>query len=198
MRCIVTLLAIIFLTPAAHALQVIEGKGRSYPIIETSQSKAIASQYRQSAKNKPGRRELERKWMVRLEHPPAIAREDDSRLVDITYTLPFDLKDKEGKILFAKGHRHNPLAKMTMTSLIVIDGEKKEHIAWARQMKKTLPESKILISKGSFLTVQRKHKLRVYHLKDRMMDRFQIKRVPCTVIQKGQKLEITEYRSPAL
>ena len=196
MRLVTILIAIICLTPAAHALQVIEGEGRSYPVAETSQSKAIAKHYQKAAKKKPSRKELEREWVVRLESPPTIAREDSTRLVDITYTLPFDLKDKDGNVLFAKGHRHNPLAKMTMTSLIVIDGQKKEHIAWAMQMQKKLPKSKILISNGSFLTVQRKHKIRVYHLKDQMMDRFQIKRVPCTINQKGQLLEITEYRSP--
>jgi ASC-1-like (ASCH) protein len=118
--------------------------------------------------------------------------------VDITYTLPVDIKDKDGNVLIAKGHKHNPLAKMTMTSLIVINGEKKEHIQWAKQKKKAIKKAKILISKGSFLAIQRKHNLRVYHLKDQMVDRFQINRVPCTVIQKEQKLEITEYRGPEL
>jgi conjugal transfer pilus assembly protein TraW len=191
------LILIVSLTPSAHALQIIEGQGRSYPIAEASQSQAIAHQY-QKAKSKPDRRKLEKKWVAKLENPPTTARQDRTRLVDITYTLPVDIKDKEGNVLIAKGHKHNPLAKMTMTSLIVIDGQKKEHIQWARQKKKALKKAKILISKGSFLAIQRKHNLRVYHLKDQMVDRFQIKRVPCTIIQKGQQLEISEYRSQEL
>jgi conjugal transfer pilus assembly protein TraW len=198
MRYFATLIMIIALTPATHALQVIEGQGRSYPIAETSQSQAIARQYQKASKNKQNRREVEKKWVVKLENPPATARQDRTRLVDITYTLPVDIKDKDGNVLIAKGHKHNPLAKMTMTSLIVIDGEKKEHIEWATKKKKAIGRAKILISKGSFLAIQRKHNLRVYHLKEQMVDRFRIKRVPCTVIQKGQKLEITEYRSPSL
>ena len=85
-----------------------------------------------------------------------------------------------------------------MTSLIVIDGKKKEHIEWAKEQQKALKNAKILITKGSFLTVMRKHKLRVYHLKDIMMERFQIEKVPCIIIQKGQKLEVIEFRSPSL
>ncbi len=198
MRLIIAIMLIIALTTAAHALEVIDGQGRSYPIEEADQGKALVKQYNNSRKQKTSRTDLEKKWVARLERQPRLCKQNRTRLVDITYTLPFDIQDKDGRILFAKGHQHNPLVKMTMTSLIIIDGEKKEHIEWAKQQKKDLKNAKILITKGSFLTIRREHNLRVYHLKDQMMDRFKIEKIPCTIIQQGQKLEVTEFRSPEL
>jgi hypothetical protein len=195
---IVVTLLLIIVDSDAYGLQVIEGEGRCYPVAEKSKSQAIAKAYQNAPRQKPGPKELEKKWVVRLEEQPRLSTRERKRLVDITFTLPFDIKGRDGALIKKKGEQYNPLAKIKMTSLIVIDGENKEHIEWARAQQKALTTAKILISKGSFLTVMRKHKLRVYHLKDIMMERFQIEKVPCTVIQNGQKLEVMEFPSPSL
>jgi conjugal transfer pilus assembly protein TraW len=195
MRLIIAFLLILAFAPHAVALQVIEGQGRAYPIEEESQSKKIIREYQKQGQNRTGPEELEKKWVVRLETEPPAALEDSTRVVDISYTVPFDIPDETGKVLIPKGYVYNPLAKINMTSLIVIDGENEEQIEWARQKQKELKKAKILISRGSFLRVMRKDKLRVYHLDDRIMERMQIRAVPCTVVQKGQNLEISEYRN---
>jgi conjugal transfer pilus assembly protein TraW len=195
MRWILALSLILALTPHAVALQVLEGQGRAYPVEEESQSKKILRQYKNKAQNRTTPEELEKKWVVRLENEPLAAVEDTTRLVDISYTVPFDISDENGNVLIPKGYVYNPLAKINMTSLIVIDGENDEQIEWAREKKEALKKSKILISRGSFMRVMREKRLRVYHLDDRIMERMQIRAVPCTVVQKGQYLEISEYRN---
>ena len=173
--------------PLAHALQVIEGQGRAYPVEEVSQIKRIAEKYQKTA-NRP-----EKIRTVSLTKRPATASEDRIRQVDIGYTLPFDLKDSDGKVLLPKGYTYNPLAKRTMTSLIIIDGENQQQIEWARLKKDRLKPAKVLLSNGSSMHVMQTRKLRCYHLNDQIMERFQIEKVPCTVVQKEQHLEIQEF-----
>jgi hypothetical protein len=189
---------IFMLVPCAHALQIIEGRGRAYPIEEVSQKKIIAEKIRKETEKKSKPEELENIRIVRLTNQPAIARKDRVRQVDISYTLPFDLKDRNGRIMFPKGHAYNPLSQIKMTSLIIIDGENPTHIKWAKEQQAQLKPAKILLYKGSFLRVMRKYNLRVYHLNDRIMDRMQIETVPCTVVQKDRYLEITEYERPCV
>jgi conjugal transfer pilus assembly protein TraW len=188
----------IVLVPCAHALQVIEGQGRAYPIEEVSQKKIIADKLRKEPKKKRKPEELEKIRIVHLTKQPAIARKDRVKQVDISYTLPFDLKDRNGKIIFPKGHKYNPLSQIRMTSLIIIDGENPTHIDWAKKKQAQLKPAKILLYNGSFLRVMRIYNLRVYHLNDQIMDRMQIETVPCTVVQKDQYLEITEYERPCV
>jgi conjugal transfer pilus assembly protein TraW len=194
MRSIIAFSLILALAPHAMALQVLEGQGRAYPIGEESQSRKIIREYQKQAQTRTAPEELEKKWVVRLGKKPWAALEDTTRIVDISYTVPFDIADENGKVLIPKGYVYNPLAKINMTSLIVIDGENEEHIQWARQKQKELKRAKILISRGSFMRVMREKKLRVYHLDDRIMERMQIHAVPCIVVQKGPYLEIREYR----
>ena len=192
--CIVILTLILGFSTQARALRVIEGQGRAYSIEEESQNKKIIREYQKQAQTRTTPEELEEKWVVRLENKPPAALKDTTRVVDVSYTVPFDIPDENGKVLIPKGYVYNPLAKIHMTSLIVIDGENKDHVEWARQKQKELRKAKILISRGSFLRVMRHYKLRVYHLDDHIMERMQIQAVPCTVVQKDQQLQITEYR----
>jgi hypothetical protein len=196
-------LAFIFCLPLdAAALTVIEGDGKAYPIVEQSQADNIKNQYIKEKKerDKLSPKELENKYVVHLTKVPDPASENRVRNVDPSYTLPFDITDSGGKIIkeYKKGYTFNPLDKITMTSLIVIDGNKEDQITWAQKLNKEISPSKILLSKGSFIAVARKYRLRVYHLNDDIMNRMGIERVPCTVIQKGNMLEVAEYRSDRL
>ena len=182
----------------ALALQMFDGGGKSYPVIETSRSETILKKIRAAKKNRKNPIDPEKKWVVRLANPPQLAVKDATRSVDISVTLPFDITDAQGQVIYPKGYRYNPLdhyrSGVQMTSLVVIDGEDEKQIRWAKGIIETIKgRVKIIISSGSFLTLKREQNLRVFHLDDELMNRFQIKRVPCTIIQKGRELEIHEY-----
>jgi conjugal transfer pilus assembly protein TraW len=197
---ILSLLIYLSLTSHAHALTVLKGQGRAYPIAEASQAGQVKEAYerqKQSA-TKPTQEELEKKWIVRLEKTPVTARKKRIRQVDVTYTLPFDLKDADGNIIYPEGYTFNPLSKVNMTRLIVIDGTNEDQIRWAAGRLKELQPAKILLSKGSFVKVKRQYGIRTYHLNDQIMERMQIERVPCTVVQADELLEVTEYRADRL
>jgi conjugal transfer pilus assembly protein TraW len=198
----ITLLTGLFFSWAAcsHALTVIEGQGRAYPIAEASQAEQVKAAYerqKQSA-TKPTAEELENKWIVRLEKTPVTAREKRVRRVDVTCTLPFDLKDADGNIIYPEGYTFNPLSRVNMTRLIVIDGTDEDQIRWAAGRLEELQPAKILLSKGSFVKVWHQYGIRTYHLNNQIMERMKIERVPCTVVQSGRLLEVTEYRADRL
>jgi hypothetical protein len=197
---LLTLLSLFQLTPDAVALTVIEGRGRAYPIAEASQAEQVRAAYNRQKQNavRPTPEALEQKWIVRLEKTPATAREKRVRQVDVTYTLPFDLKDADGNIIYPEGYTYNPLERVNMTRLIVIDGTSEEQIHWAAARREALQPAKILLSKGSFVKVKRQYGIRTFHLNDQIMARMGIERVPCTVIQSGGFLEVTEYRADRL
>lgn len=187
-------------TPTNWALTVIEGQGGAYPIAEASQADQVKEAYKRQKQSatKPTAEELEKKRIVRLEKTPAIAREKRTRQVDVTYTLPFDLKDADGNIIHPEGYTFNPLDRVQMTRLIVIDGTNEDQIQWAATRMRELQPAKILLSKGSFVKVLRQYGIRTFHLNDQIMERMRIERVPCTVVQNNGLLEVTEYRADRL
>ncbi len=182
----------------ALSFEMFDGGGKSYPVIETSRSETILKKIRAAKKNQKNPIDPEKKWVVRLAHPPKPVKQDATRSVDISVTLPFDITDAQGQVIYPKGYRYNPLDHylpgVQMTSLVVIDGENDEQVQWARKIRQVIRgRVKIVISRGSFLKLKREQNLRVFHLDDELMNRFQIERIPCTVIQKGSELEIHEY-----
>jgi hypothetical protein len=196
---LIVVLLLFWATVDVSALTVIEGEGRGYPILEESQTKNIVKEYTK-AKEKEKKKtpeQIEKEWIVHLKELPGVAQEDRKRIVDPRYTMPFDIKDADGNIVgnHRAGYTFNPLDKIKMTSLIVIDGTKDDQILWAKELRRYLHPAKVLLTKGSFYAVLRKYQFRVFHLSDDIMGRMQIKKAPCTVIQKGNMLEVSEYRA---
>jgi conjugal transfer pilus assembly protein TraW len=197
---LLTALLLLAWTPQVWALTVIEGQGRAYPIAEASQADQVKKAYNRQKQSaaRPSQEELEKKWIVRLEKTPTTAMEERVREVDVTFTLPFDLKDAKGNIIYPEGYTYNPLARISMTRLIVIDGTDEEQIRWAVERREELQPAKILLSKGSLVKVKRQYGIRTFHLNDQIMERMQIEQVPCTVVQNDGLLEVTEYRADRL
>jgi hypothetical protein len=191
LRKVTAVLLIFAMTGAASALEVIQGDGPSYPIIETSQSEKLFDRIKQKVDQSRGQQPPVR--TVRLSRYPQPATEERLRSIDISFVWPFDLKDKNGKVLVQQGKRYNPLSVMTMTSMIVVDGEDQRQLEWAKGKQQELKRALVLICRGDALTVTLQNKLRVYHLNDSLMERFRIERVPCTVEQKEDVLQVAEF-----
>jgi hypothetical protein len=193
-RILIMVVFMLALSGAAGALEVIQGDGPSYPIIETSQSEKLMEQIKQQAAQKPqAQQPLVRS--VQLKNYPQPATEDRLRSVDISFVLPFDLKDKDGNVLFEKGQRYNPLKDMSMpmTSMIVVDGEDQKQLEWAVEKQQEVKRAMVLICRGDSLSVLMQTGMRVYHLNDSLMEKFKIERVPCIVMQKQDVLQVVEY-----
>lgn len=114
--------------------------------------------------------------------------------VDMTYTLDFDITDGKGNILYPKGYSFNPLdyVKFPIT-LIFLDGSKKTHIEWFETSSYLKdPSVKVLITRGSYYELMKRLKRPVFYATKLMTDRFQIKKLPSVVRQKGKIMEMRE------
>lgn len=171
---------------------IIQGGGIKYPVAEKSLRKIFMTNLRQEA----GRHENNpqaRQYIVSLSEELQVATKDSTRQIDITYTLPFDIVDDKNQVLFPEGTRINPLQYAQIPVLIVVT-DSEDHIRWAmRKQKEMERKSMILLSKGSFQDIFKKYKLKVYHLNDQIIARFQIRCVPCIIHQTGALVDIHEY-----
>jgi conjugal transfer pilus assembly protein TraW len=115
-------------------------------------------------------------------------------LIDITYTLDHDLVDGDGNILYPSGYTWNPMDYVSFPGgLVVIDGDDPLQVDWF----KTSPyfekyRTKLLLTDGYASLLVEKLKRPVFYLTDDISKRLQIAAVPSVVIQKGNKMLVSE------
>ena len=122
------------------------------------------------------------------------ARKDRSFTVDMTYTLPFDIPDGKGGILYPKGYTFNPLDYLGYRmTLVVIDGADKAQVEWFKRSPYFKePTAKLLISGGSYLGLSESLKRPVYFADRRIVEKFKLAAVPSVISQQGRVMEVRE------
>jgi len=123
------------------------------------------------------------------------ATKDRVRRVDPTYTLPFDIPDGKGGILYPAGYTFNPLDYIFLSRvLVVIDGGRREQVTWLKSLgyfrdMKTM----VLLTGGNYYDLSKELRVPVYYLDDILAERLGIERVPSVAVQKGNRMEVSEY-----
>ena len=106
--------------------------------------------------------------------------------------MPQDITDAEGKVLYPKGYRFNPLEHRRFRTMIVIDGSDAKQVGWAENLEDAAdPMTRIVITQGDKAAVSRRFKRRVYRLHPQVAERYRIASVPAIVKQKGAVLAVT-------
>ncbi len=123
----------------------------------------------------------------------------NSFLFDPSLSLKQDLTDHQGVRFYKAGDRVNPLDSMTLSKRYVfIDGDKPGQIEWAKRMQAE-QNTLIILVKGDPVTVMRNHAITVFFDQEgAMVNRFQLKHVPCSMHQEGKWLRITEWTEDEL
>lgn len=112
--------------------------------------------------------------------------------LDLTYTVPWDITDAKGNIVYPKGYRYNPLTHRRFRTMIVIDGSEPDQLDWADHVEAAAdPMTRIVITQGDLAAVSRRFNRRVYRLHPQVAQRFGIQTVPTIVQQKGAVLAVT-------
>lgn len=200
------LLIISWCTPViAYAMIIDLGiRGKQYPIVEKN---ALAEIQQRAAnvdwKTKISKDKLQQRAtyykpsnLVRL--PKATTT--SARLVDITYTLPYDIPKVDAKgnqdgILYPKGYRFNPLKYMPTYDgiLVFIDASDKDQVAWLRKTPYLNDyRAKILLTDGDYYSLAQSLWHPVYYATEPIITRFQIKAVPSVVFQAGDFMKVHE------
>lgn len=126
------------------------------------------------------------KDMITLES----AFKDNIFYPDMTYTNPDDIYDNNGKILYPKGFKFNPLDYQTLHyQMIVINGNNQEEINW---LIKDNIKYKILLSDGNYQEVSKLLNQPVFYAIPKITDKFNLKYTPSVITQIGNKIEVKE------
>lgn len=124
-----------------------------------------------------------------------VATRNDSFSVDMTWTLPQDIPDGKGGLIYPKGFTFNPLAHVYyMNTLVFIDASDKRQVDWLAAspfLKKA--DAKILLTGGSYYDIMKKYKRAMFYANRQIVDRLGLRAVPSVVVQQGTKMVVYEY-----
>jgi len=124
------------------------------------------------------------------------ASEDRERLFDPTYTLPHDITDQQGMVIYPAGTTINVYARITMPGRVVVIGPEPEHYRWLSDVVQPTAQDVVLLANGNPVAVRASHELPVHLLDERMIERFGLQAAPAVVSQSGIQLKVREYAIP--
>lgn len=116
--------------------------------------------------------------------------------VDPILTVPYDIKDHEGRLIYPAGTTVNPLDYMTLSKqLLFFDGDDPTQVEWARSMIDTDPHHiKPILTNGPVLEIMKAWQLRLYFdQRGRLVKLFGLQSLPAVVSQDGKRLKVIEY-----
>jgi conjugal transfer pilus assembly protein TraW len=118
-------------------------------------------------------------------------------LHDLTLVLPQDIVDAQGKLIYAKGTKINPLTyTKSKKILLFLDGDDPEQVNWAlneHQQRGDL--AKLVLVNGPVIDLMQQNEVRFYFDQSgRLVHYFKIKQIPAIVEQKDNHLQISEVK----
>jgi conjugal transfer pilus assembly protein TraW len=122
-----------------------------------------------------------------------LATQEADRLFDPTYTLPRDIADANGKILFAKGTQVNVYRRIRDPKRYIVIADQESHYRWLKEVAKPTDQDLVLLANGNVYEARVRTQLDLYLLDDRFVERFGLERVPSVVQQEGTMLRVHEY-----
>lgn len=190
--------ALFLAAPALATVKDLGTVGRTYSVVEPD---PLAEIQQTSERIK----QIQGKLVDRIKnyHPTNLqplprATTDRTFLVDMTYTLDQDLTDSDGKVIYPKGYTFNPLDYIALPGgLVVIDGNDPDQIKWfeASQYCKN-HQARLLLANGQAAGLTEKFKRPTFYLTDDIAKRLHLDAVPSVVIQKGHKVQVSEFYVP--
>ncbi len=190
----VTLTLLPFKTASGINLGVV---GKTYPVTERDASEELKDRVRsvdwQKLLAKNGIESMKRYKPESARSLPR-AREDKVRIVDMTYTLDFDITDGKGNVVYPKGYTFNPLDFMNYDrTIVVMNGADREQVEWFKKSPYfKRPNVMILITDGNYYDLSEELGQPVYFAHGKIVSRFQLRFVPSIAVQNKRMMEVTE------
>lgn len=114
------------------------------------------------------------------------------------YVLDRDIRDADGKLLFAKGTTVNPLKIKPLTKVLCfIDGDDEQQVEWMMSACTDNPANKLILVNGNYQALMEKLNTRLYFDQQGwLVNKFHIQALPAVVKQQGQDLYVEEVPVP--
>lgn len=173
--------------------------GATFTIIEEDLLAVIKAKIQKMAEQgilDAHQKQIQEQVKKRLQRPTPIPIEKTKKertfFYDPSITVPYDLKDHKERVFFKAGTKVNPLDTHSLKyALLFIDGDDKEHIAWAFRHKQNL--TKIILVNGAPFELMDQFSTPIYFDQGGILvKKFGIQQVPARVIQSGKLLKIEE------
>lgn len=123
------------------------------------------------------------------------AEVNSTRIIDLTYTLPFDIKDANGKIIYPKGFTFNPAKYVRLNyEIVVLNANRKEEVEWFFKSKysKNPLMYRVFLTDGSWYEFAKRYKHQVYYCLPQIQKRFKLRHTISIIKQIGDKFQIKE------
>jgi len=179
--------------------------GETFPIHETSLLEVIKAKLQklfESGKLEHHQQIISKKAKEQLNRPNPIKRiskttNPRSFTHDPSITVPYDLKDHEGRVFHGQGTRVNPLETHSFKHpFLFVDGDDGKQVAWAIQQYQAADTShkpKIILVQGAPIELSKKLNLPIYFDQTGVLvKKLDIACVPARVSQKGKVLLVEE------
>ena len=191
----VSLFVIFVVFPYCFASQVIGKFGATYHIKE----KDAYDEILERAKN-VDQEAIRKKLVMGLTNQFKVnislkkAEKDNIRYQSLSYTLPYDIKDHKGNVIYPSGFTFNPLDYARIPFLLVFfDGTSGREIKWLKESGMLSRNDVILIAtRGNIYDLSSILNRTVYAASDYIVRTLGIQKVPCYIYQEGNKLVIRE------
>ncbi len=122
------------------------------------------------------------------------ATHDRTFLVDLTYTLDFDIPNGKGGILYPAGYTYNPLDYVEYPrTLVVFDAADPDQMNWVESSGYAREhDTRLLITDGTYYEASSRLGRHVYSAMPVIIERLKLKAVPSIIRQRGNKMEVSE------
>ena len=179
---------------AAGNIVQLETVGQTYPIVEPDVTQELKNQAKELAASARTITENYQDYQPTDLHQLPPAKRNSSYLVDMHYTLKHDYLDGNGKIIYPKGYRFNPLNHLIIRSgYVVINGADPTQIKWFQNSPYADNlQAKLLISNGSAQQLVDTLQRPVYYLTKDIAKRLQLRFVPSVIIPQNKQMLVTE------
>jgi conjugal transfer pilus assembly protein TraW len=116
----------------------------------------------------------------------------------MTYTLPMDIPDGKGGILYPQGYTFNPLDYVAFTkTLVFINGNDPEQVKWfAASEYRSRIDVMLLLIEGNYGRLGKKLNVPLFYADSRIVERLQLSAVPSVVKQEGKEMVVREIAVP--
>jgi conjugal transfer pilus assembly protein TraW len=127
--------------------------------------------------------------------PLTPADKNSTRIIDLTYTLPFDIKDANGKVIYPKGFKFNPADYVKLSyEIIILNANRPQEVEWFFKSKysKNPLMYRVFLTDGNWYNFQKRYKHQVFYCLPQIEKRFKLRHTVSIIRQVGDKFEIKE------
>jgi len=138
----------------------------------------------------------------KVKRPPPVAgitaaKDLRSWTYDPTITVASDIFDHKGNLIIPAGRKVNPLDTVGLRqSLVFLDGDRPDQVAWAMKSTTQLNAKLILTSGSPFALMKARQRRFFFDQGGKLTAKFGIRHTPAVVEQAGRVLKITELVPP--